>query len=109
MDEQVKKFNKYLVMFGPDDGRTGIRGIRSDAPEEAKEAYIEWFRDRNRYPNGRKYSRNSRFVQEQIIDVGTAYLEQPDEEGDPCIGNGEAKNGRQSRILYSRPMSAVAH
>lgn len=109
MDEHVRKFNRYLVMFGPDEGRTGIKGIRSDAPEEAKEAYIEWFRDKNRYPNGRKYSRSSRFVQDQIIDVSVVDREQSDEEGDSDIDCKEAKKASGSRVLYSRPASAAAH
>lgn len=70
MDSRFRIFNRYLVCYGPDEGRTGVKGIRSDAPSEAIEAYIDWFRDTHRYPNGRKYNKDSRFVRDQIIDVG---------------------------------------
>ena len=75
MDSRFRIFNRYLVCYGPDEGRTGVKGIRSDAPSEAIEAYIDWFRDTHRYPNGRKYNKDSRFVRDQIIDVGDGSLQ----------------------------------
>lgn len=78
MDSRFRIFNRYLVCYGPDEGRTGVKGIRSDAPSEAIEAYIDWFRDTHRYPNGRKYNKDSRFVRDQIIDVEA---ESPQTEG----------------------------
>lgn len=69
MEYNTKLFNKYLICYGADEARTGVKGIRSDAPAEAIEEYLEWFRDNNRYPNGRKYNKDSKFVRDQIIDV----------------------------------------
>lgn len=69
MDERVLEFNKYLVTYGPDEEKTGIKGIRSDAPPSAIESFIEWFRDIYRYDNGRKYNKSSKKIKNLIIDV----------------------------------------
>ncbi len=51
-DEEVRKYSKYLVIDGSDGGYR-IMGIRSDAPAEAIDGFIAWYRDKNRYENGR--------------------------------------------------------
>lgn len=72
MDERIAKFNRYLVTYGPEDEQTGIKGIRSDAPEEAIEAFIEWYRDEHRYENGRKFNKTSKKIRNLVIDVDDA-------------------------------------
>lgn len=47
------KFNRYLVFYGPGEENTGLKGIRSDAPEDIIDEFIAWYRDHNRYENGR--------------------------------------------------------
>ncbi len=63
-------------MYGPDEDGTGIKGIRSDAPKEAIDAFLEWYRCENRYENGRKLSLSKKRIRALIVDVGT-----PDETG----------------------------
>ena len=76
MQPNTDSFSRYLVMYGPDEDGTGIKGIRSDAPEEAIEAFLEWYRCENRYENGRKLSLSKKRIKALIVDVGT-----PDETG----------------------------
>ena len=76
MQPNTDSFSRYLVMYGPDEGGTGIKGIRSDAPKEAIEAFLEWYRCENRYENGRKLSLSKKRIRALIVDVGT-----PDETG----------------------------
>ena len=77
MNETTDSFSRYLVMHGPDEDGTGIKGIRSDAPEEAIKAFLEWYRDENRYENGRKLSLSKKRIKALIVDV-----EAPDETGE---------------------------
>ena len=67
--ETMGVFRPYLVMYGPNDANVGIRGIRSDAPKEAKDAFILWYRDNHRYPNGRMMNANDARLSKLIIDV----------------------------------------
>ena len=76
MQPNTDSFSRYLVMYGPDEDGTGIKGIRSDAPEEAIEAFLEWYRCENRYENGRKLSLSKKRIKALIVDVRT-----PDETG----------------------------
>ena len=69
MQSNTDSFSRYLVMYGPDEDGTGIKGIRSDAPKEAIEAFLEWYRCENRYENGRKYNRTSAKIKALVIDV----------------------------------------
>ncbi|MGN1044641.1 MAG: hypothetical protein ACI4Q9_01630 [Candidatus Methanomethylophilaceae archaeon] len=48
-----------------------MKGIRSDAPDDAKAAFIMWYRMNNRYPNGRMIPTNDQRLKKLIIDVGT--------------------------------------
>ncbi len=67
--DRVRIFNKYLVCYGPDEPHTGIKGIRSDAPPEVIEAYLQWYRDNNRYKSGRMHNKDAGDVKSQIIDI----------------------------------------
>ncbi len=52
-DEEVRRFSKYLVIdAGGEDGYR-IVGIRSDAPADMIDGFIKWYRENNRYENGR--------------------------------------------------------
>ena len=51
--EEVRKFSKYLVIDAGGDGAYRIMGIRSDAPADMIDGFIEWYRNYNRYENGR--------------------------------------------------------
>lgn len=53
MKVDPRKFTFYAVYYGPDEYATGIKGLRPDAPMEARLEYIKWVRDRNRYESGR--------------------------------------------------------
>ena len=55
-DVDPRKFTKYAVYYGPNDYATGIKGLRPDAPREAKDEYIKWLRERHRYESGRRRS-----------------------------------------------------
>lgn len=66
---KVQLFTRYLIMYGPSDSKTGVRGIRSDAPEEAKQAFFLWYRNRNRYENGRIMGSDDIRLKKLIIDV----------------------------------------
>lgn len=63
----IKNFNKYLVFYSSDEEKTGIKGIRSDAPQEAIDDFIEWYRDNNRYENGRIRPLSEAMVRKLII------------------------------------------
>ena len=52
-EEKLRKFNRYLVIDAGDDGAYRVIGIRSDAPEDMIEEFIGWYREHNRYENGR--------------------------------------------------------
>lgn len=67
--EQVVKFNKYLVFYSNEEEGTGIKGIRSDAPQEAIDGFIEWYRDTNRYENGRLRPLSDAMVRKLVISV----------------------------------------
>ena len=56
-------------MYSPEEDGTGIKGIRSDAPKEAIEAFLEWYRCENRYENGRKLALSKKRIRALIIDV----------------------------------------
>lgn len=49
----ISRFNRYLVFFGPGEEGSGVKGIRADAPDDVIEEFFQWYRDRNRYENGR--------------------------------------------------------
>ena len=70
MDRTTDSFSRYLVMYGPDEDGTGIKGIRSDAPQEAIDAFLEWYRCENRYENGRKLALSKKRIKSLIVDVG---------------------------------------
>lgn len=72
MNGNTDSFSRYLVMYGPDEDGTGIKGIRSDAPPEAIEAFLEWYRCENRYENGRKLALSKKRIRALIVDVGTS-------------------------------------
>jgi len=65
----IKEFHKYLVFYGPDENDVGIKGVRSDAPECAKEAFIKWYRENNRYENGRLRPLSESMRRKLIINV----------------------------------------
>ena len=69
MSQAIDRFSRYLVMYGPDEDGTGIKGIRADAPKEVIDDFIEWYRDNHRYENGRKYNRTSAKIKALVIDV----------------------------------------
>ena len=50
--EKMRRFNRYLVIDAGEDGYR-IRGIRSDAPSEIIDEFIQWYRENNRYESGR--------------------------------------------------------
>ena len=52
-DEEVRKYSKYLVIDAGNEDGYKIIGIRSDAPADMIDGFIAWYRDKNRYPNGR--------------------------------------------------------
>lgn len=70
MDGRIEQFNKYLVMYESNENKTGIKGIRGDAPKSVIEAFIDWYRDTYRYDNGRKYDKHSKKITGLILDVG---------------------------------------
>lgn len=72
MSNCTDRFSRYLVMYGPEENGTGIKGIRADAPPEIIDAFIEWYRDTHRYENGRKYNRTSAKIKALLIDPGDA-------------------------------------
>ncbi len=61
-------FMPYLVMYGPNEANVGIKGIRSDAPKEAIDAFIMWYRDNHRYSSGRMMNANDARLKKLIID-----------------------------------------
>lgn len=67
--EEVGKFNKYLVFYSSEEEETGIKGIRSDAPKEVIEDFIEWYRNTNRYENGRMRPLSDAMIRKLVIDV----------------------------------------
>lgn len=67
--EKMGIFMPYLVMYGPNEANIGIKGIRSDAPKEAIDAFILWYRDTHRYSNGRMLNANDARLRKLIIDV----------------------------------------
>ena len=71
--DEVRSFNKYLLFYGPEDERSGLKGIRSDAPPEVIEDFLQWYRDNNRYPNGRMRPKD-RVFKELVIDVRDSVL-----------------------------------
>ena len=69
MSKAIDKFSRYLVMYGPEEDGTGIKGIRADAPKEVIDEFIEWYRDTHRYENGRKYNRTSARIRALVIET----------------------------------------
>lgn len=51
-DTELCKFSRYLVI-GVSENGYHIKGIRSDAPAKIIDDYIAWYREHNRYENGR--------------------------------------------------------
>lgn len=49
--EEIRKYSRYLVIDTEDGYR--IAGIRADAPADVIEEFISWYRENNRYENGR--------------------------------------------------------
>jgi hypothetical protein len=64
----IRAFNKYLVFYGPTEGKCGVKGIRSDAPQEAIDAFVDWYRKNNRYENGRLRPLSDAMVRKLLID-----------------------------------------
>ncbi len=52
-DDEVKRFMRYLVIEIGENGGYRIKGIRADAPGEMIDEFIRWYRENNRYENGR--------------------------------------------------------
>ncbi len=52
-NEELKKFMRYLVIDIGENGGYCIKGIRADAPEETIDEFVQWYRENNRYENGR--------------------------------------------------------
>ena len=50
---ELMRFNRYLVIDTGEGGAYRVKGIRSDAPPEMIEDFIGWYRENNRYENGR--------------------------------------------------------
>ena len=71
--EEIRPFNRYLLFYGPGEECTGLKGIRADAPPEAIEEFIRWYRDRNRYPNGRMRPKDV-VIREMVYEVGEYVL-----------------------------------
>lgn len=67
--EEVKSFNKYLVFYSPEEKKTGLKGIRKDAPPEAVKAFLDWYRDKNRYENGRIRPLSDAMIRKLLVDV----------------------------------------
>jgi len=76
-------FMPYIVMYGPNEAMTGIKGIRSDAPKEAIDSFLLWYRGQHRYDNGRMMNKNDLRLKKLIIKV----TEDKDEQED--VGDGE--------------------
>lgn len=66
---QIRSFNKYLVFYSDEEHRSGIKGIRSDAPKEAIDEFIEWYRDNHRYENGRLRPLSEAMKRKLMVDV----------------------------------------
>ena len=49
--EEIRKYSRYLVIDTGDGYR--IAGIRADAPADVIEEFVSWYRENNRYENGR--------------------------------------------------------
>ena len=77
MNGSTESFSRYLVMYGPDEDGVGIKGIRSDAPKEAIDAFLEWYRCENRYENGRKLALSKKRIKSLIVDVGESETSPP--------------------------------
>ena len=71
--DEVRSFNKYLLFYGAMDEKSGLRGIRADAPHEVIEDFLQWYRENNRYPNGRMRAKD-RVFKELVINVGDSVL-----------------------------------
>ncbi len=101
MNGNTDSFSRYLVMYGPDEDGTGIKGIRSDAPREAIEAFLEWYRCENRYENGRKLSLSKKRIRALIIEVDA-----PNETGgaENASPPNPAFRARAKAIKNSRPI-----
>ena len=67
--ELMELFLPYIEMYGPNEAKTGIKGIRSDAPAEAIEAFMLWYRDNHRYSSGRMMNPDDKRLQTLIIDI----------------------------------------
>lgn len=67
--EDVGRFNKYLVFYSSEEEETGIKGIRADAPQDVIDDFIEWYRNTNRYENGRLRPLSAAMVRKLIINV----------------------------------------
>lgn len=50
--DDIRTFNRYLVVGRGENGYE-LKGIREDAPESAINDFIRWYRENNRYENGR--------------------------------------------------------
>ena len=51
--EKMRRFNRYLVIDAGEEDGYRIKGIRSDAPSEIIDEFIQWYRENNRYESGR--------------------------------------------------------
>ncbi len=71
--EKVMKFNKYLLFYGPGEQSSGLKGIRSDAPSEIIEVFLNWYRSNYRYKNGRMRSKE-KIAREVVMEVGEYIL-----------------------------------
>lgn len=50
---ELYQFSRYLILNTGEDGTYGVKGIRSDAPDDVIDRFISWYRENNRYENGR--------------------------------------------------------
>ena len=79
--ENMGIFMPYLVMYGPNEANVGIKGIRSDAPKEAIDAFILWYRDNHRYSSGRMMNANDARLKKLIVDVSDQDSQIKEEKG----------------------------
>ncbi|MBR1974025.1 MAG: hypothetical protein IKC93_06460 [Candidatus Methanomethylophilaceae archaeon] len=83
--ELMELFLPYIEMYGPNEAKTGIKGIRSDAPKESIEAFLLWYRDNHRYDSGRMMNPDDKRLQTLIIDITNSDEDEKDLEKEAQI------------------------
>ena len=69
----VRSFNKYLLFYGPGEMKSGLKGIRSDAPPRAIDDFLQWYRENNRFSNGRMRSKEN-VTRNLVFETGEYHL-----------------------------------